>query len=171
VLKPGRRVRLVLTTLTAGLLACGLAGQTSAQSAAGSITGQVVLCRDNFAPVADSDALLQDVPSPGGGRQPASVAVPVPNVLVVVDGTSLSASTDAGGRFSLLGVPTARPLALLVLPTPGGPPAAQAANLVLSAGQTLDVGMLVLGGAGDAPCVPPPPDQTASPDDIPRDSP
>src|SRR5713226_858500 len=152
--KPRRSVRMLLsTTLGSVLLACELIGQASAQSASGSITGQVVVCRDDFAPVADASmdggALLQDVPSPVHGGQLVSMPIPVANVLVVVEGSSLGTRTDEGGRFSLLGVPAARPLAITALLDPGSPPAARV-NFVVSAGQTIDVGMLILGGPGES---------------------
>ena len=136
----------------------GVIGQVSAQLAAASLTGLVVVCRDAFAPVGEgsdqSTGLLEDVPSPGGGRPLVSMSLPVADVLVVVDGAGLASRTDHGGRFVLPGVPTDRPLHISVFQEPSGEPVAQVGDLVVSAGQTLDVGVLVLGGPAETPCAP-----------------
>jgi len=148
---------LLSTTLGSVMLACELIGQAFAQSASGSITGQVVICRDDFAPVADAATdggpLLQDVPSPVHRRQLVSVPVPVADFLIVVDGTNLGTRTDEQGRFWLAGVPAAQPLAIAALLDPGAPPAARV-GFAVDAGQTLDVGLLVLGGTGESRCAP-----------------
>jgi hypothetical protein len=121
----------------------------------------VVVCRDDFAPVADAStddgALLSDVPSPVHGVQLVSMPVPVANVLVVVDGTSVGTRTDDGGRFSLVGVPAAVPLAISALLGPGAPAGARVGVLV-GPGETVDIGMLVMGEAGGSVCAPKSPD-------------
>ena len=147
----------MLTASTwATLFALALMGEASAQPAGGALIGRVVLCRDNFAPVAapstDEGPLLQDVPSPGGGRPGASLIIPARDVLVAVDGTTLSTRTDDNGRFTLVGVPIAIPLSLSLLQQPDAPPLTQVSNVVVNQGQTLDLGTLVLGGEADSLC-------------------
>lgn len=137
------------TLLAALLLSQSVIGRVSAQPAFGSITGRVVACWENFAPVLDDSELLQDVPSPGGGRVPASVSRPVPDVLVALDGTDVTARTDKLGLFALVRVPADQPLVLSVLPDPNSAPVVQADNLVVGAGQSLDIGALIV---GDSAC-------------------
>ena len=145
---------MLISTTVSTLLVSGQVGGASAQPASGALVGRVVLCRDAFAPVADDSAgdspLLPDVPSPGGGRPLASMSIPVPDVLVVVDGIGLSTRTDDNGRFSLTGVPPAQTLSLSVLQQADAPPLTQVPNVVVSQGQTLDLGTLVLGADPDA---------------------
>ena len=140
--------------LAIALMTVSVIGQASADSESGSITGRVVVCREDFAPVADASTLLEDVPSTGGGRPTASVPLPVPEVLVALDGTDLATRTDSAGHFALSGVPTDRPLRLNVLSDPNAAPVAQATDLLVAAGQTLDVGALGINADG-CPALPP----------------
>jgi len=88
----------------------------------------------------DPNAPLQ----PRGRFVPPLLAVPVANALITVPGTDLAATTDATGRFEIGGVPAATPVTLqaelpatrpLLLPTP---------EVVVGAGETVDVGTLTL---------------------------
>lgn len=152
-----RRLARLMLAMTIGstLIVSGLIGEVSAQprDGGGVLVGRVVLCRDAFSPVGDPSVdkpeLLEDVPGPGGGHPPASMLIPIPDVLMVVDGTTLSTRTDDNGRFTLMGVPTARPLSLSVFQQPNTSGLTLIDNVVVDQGQTLDLGQLVLGGGID----------------------
>jgi hypothetical protein len=145
---------------TLAILASGAfaAHSATAQSATGTVTGRVVW-----------SACLRAIPLPmtpdAQGAQPAApdfapgpASRPIPGgttqglpagaVLVAVQNTSVSARTDEAGKFTLSGVPAgqyltvaAGPVADSLSATAGRP------NVLVSGGQSVDIGTLALGGA------------------------
>jgi hypothetical protein len=104
--------------------------------------------------------------------------------LVALQSTAISARTDEAGSFILSGVPAGQYLTVAAGPVANAPSAiAERPNVFVSGGQSVDVGVLNLGGSPTAfgvPCrvVPgveggPPPDTTSpqpSPDVISPDT-
>ena len=105
---------------------------------------------------------LSDV-TPGSRhfQSPAVATVPAANIEVKVVGLPVSARSDANGQFMLRGVPAAQPVSLAAQLASTPNLTLQVQNLVVSPGQTLDVGTLGLSGcaasitqaAGDQPPV------------------
>ena len=145
-------------------LVFGLAGSplASAQTAGtGTLVGRVVLCRfvpprlgiadRNPGPVIDAppgtnDGPVVDAPPRTDDRVPLG-AGPAADVQVSIDGTQLTARTDAAGAFSLEGVPASQPFTLLAQLAAGPPLVLQTPDVVVAPGQTLDLGTL-----GPIPC-------------------
>jgi hypothetical protein len=95
--------------------------------------------------------------APPGMPQPIPVpfvrSVPAGNVLVAVQNTALSARTDDAGAFSLSGVPAGQYLTVAAGPAANTPTAvAERPNVFVSGGQSVDIGMLLLGG-GSLPSI------------------
>ncbi len=133
-------------------LVFGLAGSSlaSAQTAGtGTLVGRVVLCRlvpprlgiadRNPGPVVDAPPRTDD-------RVPLSAGAAA-DVQVSIDGTQLTARTDAAGAFSLEGVPASQPFTLLAQLAAGPPLVLETPDVVVAPGQTLDLGTL-----GPIPC-------------------
>ena len=77
------------------------------------------------------------------------------NIVVTVDGLNMSTHTDAAGTFRLTGVPVAQGLTIMAQGSPDAFTTASRGNVVVQAGQTLDIGNLDLSvcpqpGRGDA---------------------
>jgi hypothetical protein len=77
---------------------------------------------------------------------PAVATVPAANIEVKVVGLPVSARSDANGQFMLRGVPAAQPVSVAAQLASTPNLTLQVQNLVVSAGQTLDVGTLGLSG-------------------------
>jgi hypothetical protein len=159
----------------------GLAATVSTASAQGAATGTLVghlaWCKQMPRPVGQADgepSPLADV-TPGLGRGLApSIRIPASDVQVSVLGTGLSATTDASGTFTLSGVPAAQPLTLVASAAAGPALVLNGPSLVVSAGQTRDVGSVGLVGCDDggavvtvAPDAPAPETDAAAPQDDP----
>ncbi len=90
----------------------------------------------------------QVVPAPGLGRR-----LPAGAVLVALEGSSVSTRTDESGRFSLDNVPTDMYWLLAAGPVSGVAGAStMRPNVMVQAGQTLDVGVLALGVSSGGGC-------------------
>jgi len=90
----------------------------------------------------------QVLPVPGLGRR-----LPAGAVLVALEGSSVSTRTDESGRFSLDSVPTDTYWLLAAGPVSGVAGASSVRpNVMVQPGQTLDLGMLVLGASTGAGC-------------------
>lgn len=149
----------------------GTLGVASAQSAPATLVGHLMWCKLTPQPVeqpATDASLLADV-TPGMAhavRPP--MRVPASDVQVSIRGTSLSATTDGNGGFTLSGVPTAQPLTFVATVTSGPPLVLSNPNLILAAGETRDLGAVGLAGCGDGGAVltvepAPATDETADP--------
>jgi hypothetical protein len=102
----------------------------------------------------------QPVPAPGLGRR-----LPAGAVLVALQGSSVSTRTDESGRFSLDNVPTDTYWLLAAGPVSGVAGASSMRpNVMVQSGQTLDLGMLVLGAPTGAGCRYPLVPQPVAPD-------
>ena len=66
------------------------------------------------------------------------------NIVVMIDGLSLSTHTDAAGKFSLSGVPVSQGLTVEALGSPDAFTMASRYNVSVQAGQTVDIGNLDL---------------------------
>ena len=152
----GRFTLLALLGSTA-LIGGALAGQAVlAQPATGTVTGRVMW-----------GACIRGVPLPatpdqqGQQPQPAAPDVqgqpvrPVPGpfglpagaVLVAAQNTSVSARTDETGRFTLSGLPAGQYLTIAAGPVASSNAAvAERPNVLVSGGETMDIGTLSLGG-------------------------
>jgi hypothetical protein len=137
-----------------------------AQPATGSITGRVVwgscarillpapatgqpeTAPGDATPSGDTQPTPDQPAAPGiPSRVPQPRALPAGAVLVAVQNSSLSARTDETGRFSISGVPAGQYLTVAAGPVANAMEAtAERPNVLLSGGQSLDVGTLVLGG-------------------------
>jgi hypothetical protein len=153
----------IFAALTIGSLAImTMAGPAVAQSNTGSVSGQLVICRPMAMPVNEAGSgasgPTQSVPgpdladvSPGNnlrrqlGQMP-QITEPLVNIEVKVVGTPLTATTDSTGHFVLSGVPASQPLTVEAQFDPGPTLTLQAQNLIVSPGQTLDVGTLAVTG-------------------------
>jgi hypothetical protein len=152
--------------LVGGLATSMLSSVASAQgTGTGAITGQLVLCGALPRPLVDDSLERTTEFSPVGASQPqpepdpsgvvpavrlrGKFVKPVPrsaaNVELSVEGTSLTVLSDANGRFFLAGVPAAQRLTLKAVLAAGRPPVALRPNLIVDAGQTVDVGVIELG--------------------------
>lgn len=148
--------------LTAGTL---LSGGVSAQAGTGTVTGTVVWCYGRFGPMplgpdgatpdAQADPLQKEGPRtqrpmPLDGQTPDVVRrfmrrLPAGAVLVAVQGTAVSTRTDDQGRFTLGGVPAGQYLTVAAGPVgPTGVATAIRPNVLVAAGDTLDLGTLVM---------------------------
>ena len=176
--------RLTVAALT---LALGLGPSiASAQTAGtGTLVGRVVRC--GFLPralgIADRNpGPIIEAPPGTDDRLPPPVRRPAADVEVSIAGTGLVARTDAGGAFTLAGVPAAQPLTLLVQFAASAPPLVlDMPNLSVGDGQTLDLGAFgpAACSPGDAALVPrtpviipmPPADVSVPPADAPQATP
>jgi hypothetical protein len=104
--------------------------------------------------LADGDpGPLADV-TPGGNRRVSPlIKLPVANAAVSIQGTGLTARTDAAGAFTLAGVPASQPLTVLAQFASGPPLVLAMPNLTVGPGQTLDLGALSPAACGDATSV------------------
>jgi hypothetical protein len=123
-------------------------------TATGTLVGHLVWCKTMPRPVGQSDgepSPLADV-TPGMAQhalQPASISIPASDVQVSLLGTSLTATTDADGRFTLTGVPAAQALTLVVSAASGPALVLNGPSLDVTAGQTRDLGYVGLVGCDD----------------------
>lgn len=74
----------------------------------------------------------------------ADEATAAPNARIAVDGMSLSATSDAAGKFTLLNVPAGQMLNVNVLADSSGSISATRYNVSISAGSVTDIGNLDL---------------------------
>jgi hypothetical protein len=158
----------------------------AAQSGTGTVTGRVVW--GNCLPF-PLTAVPGAEPAGAGGPVPAplpaqpgsdaSTAAPFPGrllpagaVLVAVQGTSASTRTDETGRFSLGNVPAGQYLTVAAGPVSGVAAAsAWRPNVLVTSGQSVDVGVLPLGSGLALPCRYPPFPGGISPDTAPGTGP
>jgi hypothetical protein len=148
---PRRVLVLPVCGATAILL---LIGHTAtAQSATGTVTGRVLwgnCIRAIPLPVPpDVQGTAPDAQAQGQPQAPAPASgLPAGAVLVAVQSTPISARTDEAGRFSLSGVPAGQYMTVAAGPVANAMTAvAERPNVMVSGGQTLDVGTLTLGGS------------------------
>ncbi|MDQ3811846.1 MAG: carboxypeptidase-like regulatory domain-containing protein [Chloroflexota bacterium] len=149
--------------LVAAAASIALAGHgAAAQAAAGSVTGRVVwgpCLRSLPLPVPAEGAeapegAQPERPEPGEQRIPPDFVrpprfggLPAGAVLVAVQGTSISTRTDDAGRFSLSGVPAGQYLTVAAGPVADSNAATAARpNVLVNGGQSVDIGVLSLGG-------------------------
>jgi hypothetical protein len=110
------------------------------------LTGHVIWCRELAGPVAAADENgspdLSDV-TPGFRKGlPPAFHVAAQDVQLTIAGTSISARTDAGGSFTLTGVPVAQPVTLVAQAAAGPSLVLGGPSLTLNPGQTLDLGTI-----------------------------
>ena len=151
-----RNISTVVIALVFGL--AGTLNMASAQGATGTLIGHLAWCKTAMRPVGQSDgepSPLADV-TPGLARHPlapASIKIPASDVQVSLLGTSLTATTDATGGFTLNGVPAAQSLTLVASAASGPALVLNGPSLVVAAGQTRDLGNIGLVGCGDSGAV------------------
>jgi hypothetical protein len=92
----------------------------------------------------------EPVSGTGGSRSLPTVALGVPNVEVSLEGTPQVVRTDGAGNFVLQGVPAGRPVTLATQVSTQPNITLKLVDLVVNAGQTLDVGALSLSGCASA---------------------
>jgi hypothetical protein len=137
----------------------GLAGSVvaSAQTAGtGTLVGRVMLCKllPRALGIADRNpGPVIEAPPGGDERLPQSIRRAAVNVQVSIQGTALTAVTDAGGAFTLVGVPASQPLTVLAQLASGPPLVLDMPNLTVSPGQTLDLGMFGPAACNDGTAV------------------
>ncbi|HEX8969834.1 MAG TPA: hypothetical protein VF937_18265 [Chloroflexota bacterium] len=132
-----------------------VAHSATAQSATGTVTGRVLwgpCVRGIPLPMTPNGQVAPDAqtqPAPGAIPQPAPVSgLPAGAVLVAAQNTAVSARTDEAGRFTLSGVPAGVYFTIAAGPVANASEAiAERPNVMLSGGQTIDVGTLSLGGS------------------------
>jgi hypothetical protein len=137
------------------VLVSTIAMSARAQPATGTVTGRVVwgaCIRGIPLPMTPDSGQDQAQPStPGAPTRPVPIppnGLPAGAVLVAVQNTSISARTDEGGRFTLEGVPAGQYLSVAAGPVANSNVAvAERPNVLVSGGQTVDMGTLSLGGA------------------------
>jgi hypothetical protein len=137
---PNRKTVAAMLATFVGLLAC-------AQPLAAGVAGA--------APVAPAATGIL-VGSVGCG---AAGSYSAGNVVVAVEGTSLSTRTDAHGAFALAGVPAGTSFTINFLADPQGAVGQSRQNVVVQPGATLDIGGLDL-----AVCPPSEPSPVWDPD-------
>lgn len=101
-------------------------------------------------PAAPDATAVPNAPLPPGvASRPQSRLLPAGAVLVAVQNTALSTRTDDTGHFSIDGVPAGQYLTVAAGPVGQATDAvAERPNALVSGGQSVDVGTLVLGGVG-----------------------
>jgi len=145
-------------------------GTAAAQPAVGNISGRVLWGSCARVPLpllpegtAPSDVMpMPDLAQPDGPQRiPPEVfpdggqvrptpqrALPAGAVLVAVQNTAISTRTDEAGRFTLSGVPAGQYFTVAAGPVANSLSAiAERPNVFLNGGQTLDIGVLALGGS------------------------
>ncbi len=97
----------------------------------------------------------------------ADELTPAPHIVVAAEGLSLRTTTDGSGKFTLLNVPAGQTLTIDAMADPETSFVASRSNIVVQAGETLDVGSMDL-----AICQPvaPAPIQDEGPADNPNDT-
>ena len=146
-------MRPLMIVAMVGLGAALMTQIAAAQGAgSGSLACRIVVCKSPQLPVGDPGADDEQAPSidlrdvtPGHRfGQATPMILPAAGLDVRIAGTPISARTDADGRFALTSLPAAQSLTLLVS-TPAAPaPLLERPNVVVSAGQTLDLGTVAL---------------------------
>jgi hypothetical protein len=180
------RVRFRRTALAVLAMASLVASAhvANAQSAGtGTVTGHIIWCRALAGPVVsagdgDDSPDLADV-TPGlrkGITPPPPIRVAAQDIVLTVQGTPISARTDAAGSFTLTGVPAAQPLTLVAQVASGPSLVVSGPDVTLNAGQTLDLGTIGVPdctGNSDAFTLQPATDPSAQPADptAPADAP
>jgi hypothetical protein len=135
----------------------------AAQSATGTVTGRVLwssCIRAIPLPMTpDAQGEVQGQPAgpatpdfaPGPASRPIPATIqglPAGAVLVAVQNTSVSARTDEAGKFSLSGVPAGQYMTVAAGPVADSLSATAARpNVLVSGGQSVDIGTLALGGS------------------------
>jgi hypothetical protein len=150
-------MRLAPIVILAVAAALSTASGAAAQSAStGTLVGHITFCRSFPHPVQapeggdDTGPQLQDV-TPGFNRGiPQPITLPAQDVQLMIQGTAVSARTDANGAFTLAGVPAAQAVTVLAQVPPGPAMVLNNPNLSLQPGQTLDLGTLALSGCANA---------------------
>ena len=149
------RLRLFLLPAVSALTGIFLiAHAATAQSASGTVTGRVMwgpCIRGIPLPMAPD---AQGAPvTPDSQAQPAPVnGLPAGAVLVAVQNTSISARTDEAGRFTLSGVPAGQYMTVAAGPVANAVSATvERPNVFVDGGQSVDLGVLNLGGGGASP--------------------
>jgi hypothetical protein len=127
-----------------------MAQGATAQSATGSVTGRVLwgpCVRGIPLPLAPDAQSQPQVQPPVGAPSTTINGLPAGAVLVAVQNTGVSARTDEAGRFTLSGVPAGQYLTVAAGPVANSLSASAARpNVFLSAGESVDIGTLPLGG-------------------------
>ena len=148
-----RRISLLGFAVLLGLAAT-LNTALAQGTATGTLLGHLAWCKSLQRPVGQLDgepSPLADV-TPGLAQHAlvtASVRIPASNVQVSVLGTSLSTTTDATGGFTLTGVPAAQSLTLVASAASGPALVLNGPSLMVTAGQTRDLGNVGLVGCDD----------------------
>jgi hypothetical protein len=140
-----------LPLITAIALTVAAASAALAQPGpTGTLIGHLTFCRVFPRPVAEADGdtptgpQLQDV-TPGLRRPlPQPAQFPVADVQLSIQGTGITARTNANGDFTLAGVPAAQPLTVTAQVAPGTVMVLNNPNVSVGAGQTLDLGTLTM---------------------------
>ena len=153
----------VLAVSAGMLLAIQIPSIAGAQAATGAVTGRVVWnpCVRIPLPMAPSapgpdTGVAPDQTSPANPQVAPFRGLPAGAVLVAVQNTSLSTRTDENGKFTVSNVPAGQYLTLAAGPVANSMDAiAVRPNVFVSGGETLDVGVLMLGGGSPLaiPCV------------------
>jgi hypothetical protein len=143
---------LVLPACAAAAILLLMGHTATAQSASGTVTGRVLWgnCIRAIPLPANPDAqgAISGAPAQGQPQMPTPASgLPAGAVLVALQSTSISGRTDEAGNFSLSGVPAGQYLTVAAGPVANASAAvAERPNVMVSGGQSVDVGTLMLGG-------------------------
>ena len=151
-------------------VAISVSGAAAQSSSTGTLTGRVMWCKLAPRPVGEGDGELSPLADVTPGMRqaaPPPITFPAQDLQLMIQGTSLSARTDVDGNFTLSGVPASQPLTLLVEPSPGSLLVLDVPSLMVSPGETLDLGTVGAGncgGGGGPALVPQPAPVTSAPE-------
>ena len=144
------RSLLLTLPIVAALLVITAGGALAQSAQTGTLVGHITFCRAFPRPVAEPDGdtpagpQLQDV-TPGLRRPlPQPAQFPVADVQLSIQGTSITARTNASGDFTLAGVPAAQPLTVTAQVAADTVMVLNNPNVWVGAGQTLDLGTLTM---------------------------
>jgi hypothetical protein len=157
-----RSGRVVVAAILA-LFAVTTGGAIAQTPGAGTLVGHLIVCRPIIGPSGTGGGASPDLTgaTPGLKRGlPKPIQFPAQDVQLAVQGTTISATTDASGLFVLAGVPAAQPLTLLAQASSGPPLLFSGSSPVVSSGQMLDLGTLGIGDCATTVFLPQPPPST-----------
>jgi hypothetical protein len=149
-------IRFGIVGLTVFLSLAGAVVASAQSASTGTLVGRVMLCRllPRALGIADRNpGPVIEAPPGGDDGLPPPIRRPGANVQVSIQGTGLSAVTDAGGAFTLAGVPASQPLTVLAQLASGPPLVLDMPNLTVNPGQTLDLGMFGPAACNDGTAV------------------